>query len=80
MTKLDLFPENIIDEYNLKHIVDANGNIYCEVRRGNAHRGLVQRINEAGMFALQRPCACMSRAVASTPLAAWQVGAKTGTV
>ncbi len=32
--KLDLFPEDIIDEYNLKDIVDADGNIFCEVRRG----------------------------------------------
>jgi hypothetical protein len=32
--KLDLFPDDIIDEYNLKDMVDADGNIFCEVRRG----------------------------------------------
>ncbi len=29
--KLDLFPQDIIDEYNLTSKVDHNGNVHCEV-------------------------------------------------
>jgi hypothetical protein len=29
--KLGLFPQNIIDEYNLTSKVDYNGNAHCEV-------------------------------------------------
>ena len=32
--KLNLFPQDIIDEYNLKNKVNHNGNVHCEVRRG----------------------------------------------
>jgi len=32
--KLDLFPQDIIDEYDLTSKVDQNGNVHCEVRRG----------------------------------------------
>jgi hypothetical protein len=32
--KLDLFPQDIIDEYELRDKVDTDGNIFCEVRRG----------------------------------------------
>ena len=32
--KLELFPEDIIEEYYLRNKVDANGNVLCEVRRG----------------------------------------------
>ena len=32
--KLNLFPQDIIDEYNLTSKVDQNGNVHCEVRRG----------------------------------------------
>jgi hypothetical protein len=32
--KLDLFPPDIIDKYNLANKVDQNGNGHCEVRRG----------------------------------------------
>ncbi len=32
--KLDLFPQDIIDEYNLTSKVDHNGNVHCKVRRG----------------------------------------------
>ena len=31
---LELFPDNIIQEYDLQNKVDANGNVHCEVRRG----------------------------------------------
>ena len=31
---LELFPEDVIQEYDLQNKVDANGNIHCEVRRG----------------------------------------------
>jgi len=32
--KLDLFPADIIEEYELRNKVDANGYVHCEVRRG----------------------------------------------
>jgi hypothetical protein len=32
--KLNLFPQDIIDKYNLKNKVNHNGNVHCEVRRG----------------------------------------------
>jgi hypothetical protein len=34
MMKLDLFPKDIIDEYNLRDIVNSDGNVFCEVQRG----------------------------------------------
>jgi hypothetical protein len=32
--KLKLFPQDIIDEYNLTSKVDHNGNVHCKVQRG----------------------------------------------
>jgi len=32
--KLELFPEDIIQEYDLRNKVDATGNVHCKVRRG----------------------------------------------
>ena len=32
--KLELFPEDIIEEYDLRNKVDANVKVHCEVRRG----------------------------------------------
>ena len=32
--KLDLFPQDIIEEYGLNNKVDTDGNVFCEVRRG----------------------------------------------
>ena len=32
--KLELFPQDIIDLYNLQNKADHNGNVHCEVRRG----------------------------------------------
>ena len=32
--KLELFPQDIIDEYNLHDKADADGNVFCEVRQG----------------------------------------------
>ena len=32
--KLDLFPQDIIDEYDLTSKLDQNRNVHCEVRRG----------------------------------------------
>ncbi len=32
--KLELFPDDIIEEYDLRNKVNANGNVHCEVRRG----------------------------------------------
>ena len=32
--KLDLIPDDIIEEYKLRDIIDNNGNIFCKVRCG----------------------------------------------
>jgi hypothetical protein len=32
--KLELFPQDIIKEYKLRHKVDADGNIFCKVQQG----------------------------------------------
>ena len=32
--KLELFPKDVIDEYNLHNKVDANGNVHCKVQWG----------------------------------------------
>ncbi len=32
--KLELFLPNIIEEYRLRNKVDADGNVFCEVRQG----------------------------------------------
>jgi hypothetical protein len=32
--KLELFPQNIINEYGLSDKVDADGNVFCEVQHG----------------------------------------------
>ena len=32
--KIELFPEDIIQEYDLRNKVDATGNVHCEVQRG----------------------------------------------
>ena len=32
--KIELFPEDIIQEYNLHNKVDATGNVHCKVQRG----------------------------------------------
>ena len=57
--KLDLFPEDIIEdeEYNLRDIVDSNGHIHCEVKQGMyglpqagllAQQQLIKQLNHAG--------------------------------
>ncbi len=32
--KLELFPQDIIEEYELRDKVDADGNVFCAVQRG----------------------------------------------
>ncbi len=32
--KLELFPEDVIIEYNLCNKVDSNGSVHCKVRQG----------------------------------------------
>ena len=32
--KLNLFPKDVIDEYNLCNKVDTNGNVHCKVQCG----------------------------------------------
>jgi hypothetical protein len=32
--KINLFPQDIIDKYNLHDKVDADGNVFCELRCG----------------------------------------------
>ena len=55
--KLELFPPNIIEEYGLRDKVDADGNVFCEVRQGMyglpqagiiAQDLLTKRLNKAG--------------------------------
>jgi hypothetical protein len=55
--KLDLFPQDIIDEYGLRDKVDTDGNIFCEVRCGMyglpqagiiAQELLTKRLHKAG--------------------------------
>ncbi len=43
--KLDLFPQDIINEYDLTRKVDQNGNVHCEVRQG------VHGLPQAGIIA-----------------------------
>ncbi len=55
--KLELFPPNIIEEYGLCNKVDADGNVFCEVRQGMyglpqasiiAQDLLTKQLNKAG--------------------------------
>jgi len=55
--KSELFPQDIIKEYGLRDKVDADGNIFCEVRRGMyslpqagiiAQELLTKRLHQAG--------------------------------
>ena len=55
--KMDLFPEDVIEEYNLRNQVDDKGYVFCEVQRGMyglpqagilAQEQLVTRLNKAG--------------------------------
>ena len=55
--KLELFPQDVIDLYDLRNKVDDNGNVHCEVRRGMyglpqagiiAQELLQERLAEAG--------------------------------
>jgi hypothetical protein len=55
--KLELFPQDIIDEYGLRDKVDTDGNVFCEVRRGMyglpqagiiAQDLLTKRLHQAG--------------------------------
>jgi hypothetical protein len=32
--KLELFPQDVINEYGLQNKVDADGNVFCKVKRG----------------------------------------------
>jgi len=34
--KLELFPQDIIEDYGLRDKVDADGNVFCEVQGGQA--------------------------------------------
>jgi hypothetical protein len=43
--KLDLFPQDIIDKYDLTNKVDQNGNVHCEAQRG------MYRLPQAGIIA-----------------------------
>jgi hypothetical protein len=55
--KLELFPQDIINEYDLTSKIDHNGNVHCEVRQGMyglpqagiiAQELLKERLNKAG--------------------------------
>ncbi len=55
--KLDLFPQNIIDEYGLRDKMKTDGNVFCEVQRRMyrlpqaeiiAQEHLTKRLHKAG--------------------------------
>ena len=57
--KIDLFPEDIIEEYNLQSKVANIGFVHCEVRQGMyglpqagllAQQQLTKQLNKAGYF------------------------------
>ena len=57
--KIDVFPDDIIEEYNLRSMVDDRGFVHCEVKRGMyglpqagilAQQQLSKRLNKAGYF------------------------------
>ena len=57
--KLELFPQDIVEEYGLQDKVDSDGYVFCEVRRGMyglpqagiiAQNLLTKRLNKAGYF------------------------------
>ena len=70
--KLDLFPTNIINEYNLRDIVDPDGDVFCEVKRG------MYGLPQAGIIAQELlTSAYSSLDIASAPLRQ-ATGAMTG--
>jgi hypothetical protein len=55
--KLELFPKDVIIEYNLRNKVDSNGNVHCKVQQGMyglpqagiiAQKLLEERFHKAG--------------------------------
>jgi hypothetical protein len=57
--KMDLFPDDVIEEYDLRSKVDDRGFVHCEVRRGMyglpqagllAQQQLIKRLNKAGYY------------------------------
>jgi hypothetical protein len=54
--KIELFPQDIIDEYGLRDKVDAEGNVFCEVRRG------MYGLPQAGIIAQELLTKCLHKA------------------
>jgi hypothetical protein len=54
--KLKLFPEDVIDEYNLCNKVDANGNVHCKVCLG------MYGLPQAGIIAQELLETCLLKA------------------
>ncbi len=54
--KLELFPVDVIQEYDLQNKVDANGNVHCEVRRG------MYGLPQAGIIAQELLEECLLKA------------------
>ena len=50
--KLDMFPEDVIEEYNLRDRVEPNGYVYIEVRKSMF--GLLLRLGRLLLFQLRR--------------------------
>jgi len=57
--KIDVFPDDIIEEYNLRSMVDDRGFVHCEVKRGMyglpqagilAQQQLSKQLNKAGYY------------------------------
>ncbi len=54
--KLELFPQDIINEYGLRDKVDADGNVFCEVQRG------MYGLPQAGIHAQDLLTKCLYKA------------------
>ena len=54
--KIELFPQDIIDQYDLTNKVDHNGNVHCEVRRG------MYGLPQAGIIAQELLKECLKAA------------------
>jgi hypothetical protein len=54
--KIELFPQDIIDKCGLRDKVDAEGNVFCEVRRG------MYGLPQAGIIAQELLTKCLHKA------------------
>jgi hypothetical protein len=70
--KIELFPQDIIDKYGLHDKVDAEGNVFCEVRRG------MYGLTQAGIIAQELLTKRLHKAVTARAKSDRDTGATTG--